>query len=66
MRSVFRLGLCGRSDVLFGDDEQVRGGLRIDVGKTDAIFVFVEAICWNIARRRSCRRDIRKMRYCSA
>ena len=34
-RLVFRYGLSLRGDVLFGDDEQMRGRLGIDVGKAD-------------------------------
>ncbi len=40
--------LCLRGDVLFGDDEQMGGGLRTDVGEDDAEVVFVYAVCRNL------------------
>jgi hypothetical protein len=42
---IFGGCLCLRGDVLFGDDEQMGGGLRADVGEDDAEVVFVYAVC---------------------
>jgi hypothetical protein len=36
-------GVGGRGDVLFGNDEDVGGGLRVDVGEGEGEVVFVEA-----------------------
>jgi hypothetical protein len=42
--SVFGCGLRLGGDVLLGNDEQVGGGLRIDVGKADAEVILIHAI----------------------
>ena len=46
-RRVFRPRLRGRTDVLFGDDQQMGRSLRTDIGKADAEFVFIYATGWN-------------------
>ena len=43
-RRIFSQRLRRRANVLFGNDQQMRGRLRIDVGKADAEFVFVHAV----------------------
>ena len=42
---IFGGCLCLRGDVLFGDDEQMDGSLRVDVGEDDTEVVFVNAVC---------------------
>ena len=46
-RGVFGPRLRARTDVLFGDDQQMGRSLRTDIGKADAEFVFIHAIGWN-------------------
>src|ERR1700712_4019954 len=41
--AVFCFGVGGRGEVLFRDDEDVGGGLRVKVGDGDGGFVLVEA-----------------------
>ena len=43
-RSMFGGCLRLRSNMLFGNDEQVSGGLRTDIGKDDTEFVFVHTV----------------------
>lgn len=46
-RRIFRQRLRSRPDMLFGNDQQMRGSLRIDIGKANAEFVFIHAAGWN-------------------
>ena len=41
---VFFRDVGERGEVLFGDDEEVGGGLRVDVGEGEGVVVFVEAL----------------------
>lgn len=41
---IFGQRLRRRTQVLFGDNQKMRGRLGIDVGKADATFVFVDAV----------------------
>ena len=43
-RSVLGQRLRLRRDVLFGNNQQVRRRLRIDIGKTDAEFILMHSI----------------------
>ena len=47
---VLFLGMRLRRDVLFGDHQQVRRRLRIDVRKTKAQFILIHPLGWNSAR----------------
>ena len=48
-RRILGQSLCRRADVLLGNDQQMRGGLGIDIGEADAEFVFVDAAGGNSA-----------------
>ena len=43
-RSIFRERFCSRSDVLLGDNQKMCRRLGIDVGKSDAEFVFIHTV----------------------
>lgn len=48
-RCMFGSRLCLRGKVEFGNDQQVGGRLRVDVGKADAEIVLVHAVRRNLA-----------------
>ena len=46
-RSMFGCGLRLRGDVLFGNNEQMSWGLRVNVGKTDTEVVLIGSVRWD-------------------
>ena len=65
-RSIFGQRLRRGADVLFGNDKQMGGSLRIDVGKADAKFVFVDPVGGNGAVNDLAKQAVGRRRVCSA
>ena len=59
-RTIFRLHLRGRDNVLLRNDQQMLRSLRIDIGKADADFVFIHTVRGNRARDDLAKKAIRR------
>jgi hypothetical protein len=49
-RSILSNALCQRGNMLFGNDQQMRRSLRVDVRKYDAALILVDSVGWDGAR----------------